>query len=78
MDRALSGRLRAQDVNEWHKSVKQGAEVFSTNRITAKKAKASLRNAVVCPNVTRRIRKRVPQSTRGRAALLAPLFWYVF
>ena len=35
------------------------------------KAKAGLRHAVVCPNVTGRTKKRIAQSKRVRAGLLA-------
>ena len=37
----------------------------------AEEAKAGLRHAVVCPNVTRRTKDRIAQSKRARAGLLA-------
>ena len=39
--------------------------------ITAEKARAGLRHAVVCPNVTGRTKERIAQSKRARAGLLA-------
>ena len=41
--------------------------------IVAEKAKTGLPHAVVCPNVTGRIKERVAQSKRARAGLLAIL-----
>ena len=38
--------------------------------IAAKEAKAGLRNAVVCPNVTGRTKERIAQSKRARAGSL--------
>ena len=37
----------------------------------AKKARAGLRHAVVCPNVTGRTKERIAQSKRDRAGSLA-------
>ena len=39
--------------------------------IAAEKARASLRHAVVCPNVTGRTKERIAQSKRARAGSLA-------
>ena len=39
--------------------------------IVAGKIKAGLRHAVVCPNVTGRTKKRIAESKRARAGLLA-------
>ena len=39
--------------------------------IAAEKAKAGLRHAVVCPNVTGRAKERIAQSKRTRAGSLA-------
>ena len=39
--------------------------------IVAEKAKARLRHAVVCPNVTGRTKKRIAQSKRARAGSFA-------
>ena len=41
--------------------------------IAAEKAKAGLRHAVVCPNVTGRTKKRIAPSRRARADSLAPV-----
>ena len=42
-----------------------------TKWITAERARAALRHAVICPNVTGRAKERVAQSKRARAGLLA-------
>ena len=47
------------------------AEHFMAKWIAAEKAKAGLRHAVVCPNVTGRTKKRIAQSKRARADWLA-------
>ena len=39
--------------------------------ITAEKARAGLRHAVVCPNVTGRVKERIAQSKRAHAGALA-------
>ena len=39
--------------------------------IAAEKARAGLRHAIVCPNVTERIKESIAQSKRARAGLLA-------
>ena len=39
--------------------------------IAAEKAKAGLRHAVVCPNVTERTNERIAQSKRARVGSLA-------
>ena len=39
--------------------------------IVAENAKAGLRHAVVCPNVTGRTKERIAQSKRARAGSLA-------
>ena len=61
----------AQHEGEWHKTAEQGAECFMSKWIAAEKAKAGLRHAVVCPNVTGRTRERIAQSKRTRAGSLA-------
>ena len=61
----------AQDEGEWRLSAEQGAEHFMAKWVVAKKAKAGLRHAVACPNVTGRIKKRIAQSKRARAGSLA-------
>ena len=61
----------AQDEEEWRRTAEQGMEHFMTEWIAAEKAKAGLRHAVVCPNVTGRTKKRIIQSKRARAGSLA-------
>ena len=61
----------AQDKGEWRRTAEQGADHFMTKRIAAEKAKAGLRHAVVCPNVTVRTKKRIAQSKRARGGSLA-------
>ena len=41
------------------------------NLIAAEKARAGLRHAVICPNVTGRAKERIAQSKRARAGSLA-------
>ena len=60
----------AQDEEEWRRTAEQGAEHFMEKWIAAEKAKAGLRHAVVCPNVTGRTKKRIAQSKRDRAGSL--------
>ena len=61
----------AQVEGEWCRTAEQGAEHFMAKWIAAEKAKAGLRHAVVCPNVTGRTKKRIAQSKRARAGPLA-------
>ena len=61
----------AQDEGEWRKTAEQGAEHFMAKWIVAEKAKARLRHAVVCPNVTRRTKEGISQSKRARPGSLA-------
>ena len=49
----------AQDEREWRRMAEQGTEYFMAKFIAAEKAKAGLRHAVVCPNVTGRTKKRI-------------------
>ena len=63
----------AQDEGEWRRTAEQGAEHFMATWIVAVKAKAGLRHAVVCPNVTGRTKERIAQSNRARAGSLALL-----
>ena len=42
----------AQDKREWCKTVKQGEERFMAKWIAVEKARARLRHAEICPNVT--------------------------
>ena len=61
----------AQDEGEWRRTAEQGAEHFMAKWIVAEEAKAGLRHAVVCPNVTGRTEERKAQSKRARAGSLA-------
>ena len=61
----------AQDEGGWRRTAEQGAEHFMAKWIVAEKAKAGLRRAVVCPNVTGRTKERIAQSKRVRAGSLA-------
>ena len=61
----------AQDEGEWRRTAEQGAEQFMAKWIAAEKARAGLRHAVVCPNVTGRTKERIVQSKRDRAGWLA-------
>ena len=68
----------ALDEGEWHRAVEQEAEHFMAKWIAAAIARAGLRHAVECPNVTGaypnvtgKTRERIAQSKRGRAGSLA-------
>ena len=61
----------AQDEGEWRRTAEQGAEHFMAKWIAAEKARAGLRHAVVCPNVTGRTKERIAQSKQARAGSLA-------
>ena len=61
----------AQREREWLKIAEQGPEHFMAKWIAAEKARAGLRHAVVCPNVTGRTKERIAQSKRVRAGSLA-------
>ena len=60
-----------QDEGEWRRSAEQGVELFLAKWIAAEEAKAGLRHAVVCPNVTGRTKQRIAQSKGVRAGSLA-------
>ena len=66
-------KTAAQDEGEWYRTVEQGAGRFMAEWIAAEKARAraGLRRAVVCPNMTGRTKKRIAQSKRARAGSLA-------
>ena len=49
----------------------QGPEHFMAKWIVAEKARAGLRHAIVCSNVTGRTKERIAQSKRDRAGSLA-------
>ena len=61
----------AQDEEKWRRTAEQGAERFMAKWIAAEKARAGLRHAVVCPNVTGRTKERIAQSKVARAGSLA-------
>ena len=46
--------VAAQHEGDWHRTAKQGAEFFMTKWIAAERARAALRHAAICPNVTGR------------------------
>ena len=60
-----------QDEGEWCRTAEQGARRFMAKWIAADKARATLRHAVVYPNVTGRTKERIAQSKRARAGSLA-------
>ena len=60
----------AQDEGEEHKTAEQGAKRFMAKWITAEKARAGLRHAVLCPKMTGRTKERISQSKRARAGSL--------
>ena len=68
---STSGRLQPQGEGEWRRTAEQGVEHFMAKWIVVEKAKAELRHAVVCPNVTGRTKERIAQSKRARAGSLA-------
>ena len=61
----------AQDEGEWRRTAEQGAEHFMAKWIATENARAGLRHAVVCPNVTGMTKERITQSKRARAGSLA-------
>ena len=61
----------AQDEGERRRTAGQGAERFMAKWIAAEKARAGLRHAAVCPNVSGRIKEIIAQSKRARAGSLA-------
>ena len=61
----------AQDEGEWRKTAEQGAGRFMVKWIAAEEARAGLRHAVVCPNVTGRTEGRIAQRKSACAGSLA-------
>ena len=61
----------AQRERGWLKIAEQGPEHFMAKWIVAEKARAGLRHAIVCPNVTGRTKERIAQIKRARAGSLA-------
>ena len=62
--------IAAQDEGEWHRTAKQGSELFITKWVAAERARAASRHAETCPNVTGKTREGVAQSKRARTGLL--------
>ena len=60
-----------KEEGEWRRTADQGAEHFMAKWIAAEKAKAGLRHAVVCPNVTGWTLERKIQSKQARSGLPA-------
>ena len=60
-----------QDEGGWRRTAEQGADHLMAKWIVVEKAKAGLRHAVVCPNVTGRTKQRISQSKGARAGSLA-------
>ena len=60
----------AQDEGEWRRTAEQGTEHFMAKWIAAEKAKAGLRQAVVCPDMAGRTKERMAQSKRAGAGSL--------
>ena len=52
-------------------TAEQSAERFMAKLIASEKARAGLRHAIVCPNVTGMTKERIVQSKRARAGSLA-------
>ena len=61
----------AQDEGEWRRMTERRAEHFMTKSIAPAKARAGLRYAVVCPNVTGRTKERIAQSKWTRSGSVA-------
>ena len=57
----------AQNEREWLRTPDQEAKRFMAKWIAAEKARAGLRRALVCSNVTGRTKERITQSKRARA-----------
>ena len=49
----------AQDEGKWRRTAEQGAKKFMAKWIAADKARAGLRHAVLCLNVTERTKERI-------------------
>ena len=65
--RQLQPRTRGNGAERRNK----GRNISWRNGSLHVEAKAGLRHAVVCPNVTERVKERIAQSKRGRAGSLA-------
>ena len=56
---AAQWTIEAQDARKWRRTANQEAERFMTKWIVAEKARAGLRHAVVCSNVTGKTKNRI-------------------
>ena len=66
----------AQDDGKWRRTAEQGAECFMAILwIAAEKARAGLRHAVVCPNVTGRTKEMIAQIKWAHASSLVVVFF---
>ena len=61
----------AQGEGEWRRTAEKGAKHFMAKCIAAEEARAGLRHAAVCPNLTGRKKERISQSKWARAGSLA-------
>ena len=55
---------------EWHRTAKEGEELFMTKWIVVERARAASWHAEICQNVTERIKEMVAHSKRARTGLL--------
>ena len=65
--------IAAQDKEGWRRTAEQGVEYIMAKWIAAEKARAGLRPAVVCSNVTGKTKERIAQSKRAHAGSHAPV-----
>ena len=65
------GERTSTSEREYRNTAGQGEERFMAKCIAAEKARAGLRHAVACPNVTGRTKEKIAQSKRARADSLA-------
>ena len=66
-----SGRLQPRTRGNGAGRRNKGRDVSCRNGNAAKKTRAGLRHAVVCPNVPGRTKERISESKRARAGSLA-------
>lgn len=64
--------IAAQDADKWSRTVKQWAEFFMVNWMTAKRARTALRYEVACLNATGATRERAASSKYVRDTLATP------
>ena len=63
--------IAAHDGGKWNRTAEQGSERFMAKWIAAEKARAGIRYAVVCPNVTGRTKDGIARIKRARTGSLA-------